>query len=66
LGDTVNTAARLESMTKEKGVPILLTGASINQNYVFNGRMITLSPMGSADVRGKKESVDIYTAKFGN
>jgi len=66
LGDTVNTAARLESMTKEKGVPILLTGASINQNYVFNGRVITLSPMGSADVRGKKESVDIYTAKFGN
>ena len=66
LGDTVNTAARLESMTKEKGVPILLTGANINQNYVFNGRAITLSPMGSADVRGKKEAVDIYTAKFGD
>lgn len=64
LGDTVNTAARLESMTKEKGAPILLTGNGAIQAYEFNGRKIVLNAMGSADVRGKKEVVEIYTAKF--
>jgi len=66
MGDTVNTAARLESLTKEKGVPILLTGANTNTYYAFNDRKIVLRPMGLTDVRGKKEAVNIYTAKFDN
>lgn len=64
LGDTVNTAARLEAMTKEKNVPVLATGINGNQSYEFNGRQIQLTSMGSVGVRGKKEEVEIFTAKF--
>lgn len=64
LGDTVNTAARLEAMTKEKNVPVLATGIASNQSYVFNGRQIQLTSMGSVGVRGKQEEVEIFTAKF--
>jgi adenylate cyclase len=66
LGDTVNTAARLESMTKEKGAPVLVTGINATQNYSFNGRTIQLLPMGNVEVRGKKNEVEIYGAKFSN
>lgn len=64
LGDAVNTAARLEAMTKEKGVPILISGITYAKPYRFNNRPIILTPMGSVDVRGKKEVIEIYTAKF--
>lgn len=64
LGDTVNTAARLEAMTKEKNVPVLATGIASNQSYVFNGSQIQLTSMGSVGVRGKQEEVEIFTAKF--
>jgi adenylate cyclase len=66
LGDTVNTAARLESMTKEKGVPVLVTGINPSQAYSFNGRSIQLLPMGNVEVRGKKDEVEIYGANFLN
>jgi adenylate cyclase len=66
LGDTVNTAARLEAMTKEKAVPVLATGIPTNKIYVFNGRQIQLIPMGSVEVRGKLEAVEIFGAKFLN
>ena len=66
LGDTVNTAARLESMTKEKGAPVLVTGIHATQSYSFNGRSIQLLPMGNVEVRGKKIEVEIYGAKFSN
>jgi len=64
LGDTVNTAARLESMTKDKRTPILVTGVCPNKTYIFNGRQIQLLPMGSAAVQGKTEAVEIYGATF--
>lgn len=64
LGDTVNTAARLESMTKEKNVPILATGIASNQDYEFKNRQIQLTQMGLVEVRGKQEEVEIFTARF--
>ena len=64
LGDTVNTAARLEAMTKEKATPVLATGIDSNKEYVFNGRVIQLIPMGEVEVRGKLQMVEIFGVKF--
>lgn len=66
LGDTVNTAARLEAMTKDKNVSVLTAGVDPDKSYEFDGHKIKLIPMGSVEVRGKQESVEIYGAHFSN
>lgn len=66
LGDAVNTAARLEALTKEKAVPILVTGVSSKQKYVFKNQEMELIPLGVTQVRGKLENLEVFSVKFDN
>jgi adenylate cyclase len=54
IGDAVNTAARLESATKEAGVDILIGEATIKktQNGIFHKKIY---------VKGKKQPLKVYT-----
>lgn len=57
IGDTVNTASRLESSTKEFGVSIILgepTYKSLKENF-------SVKKLGVAKVKGKTEELQIYT-----
>jgi len=65
LGDVVNTASRLESMTKEKGVPILATRLGqekhLPNQLSFNDQVMQLTSMGDVEVRGKQDVVEIFS-----
>jgi adenylate cyclase len=66
LGDAVNTASRLESLTKEKGAPILVAADELkDRQYIeFANRVMLVSLVGSTEIRGKQEVLNIFTAKF--
>jgi adenylate cyclase len=66
LGDAVNTASRLESLTKEKGQGILVAANDLTdgQKFEFNGRNMLVQLVGSTEIRGKVEVLQIFTAKF--
>jgi len=57
MGDTVNTASRLESLNKEYGTQIIV-GESVMKKctgkYIFKF-------LGAVKVKGKNEEVNIYT-----
>ncbi len=59
LGDTVNIASRLESATKDFGVPLVVSGAAANIAKVdmggFDVEQIT--------VRGRSSSIDVHPVK---
>ena len=55
IGDAVNTAARLESATKEAGVNILIG----EETEKYSG--ITLKPLKPIKVKGKEKPLKIYT-----
>lgn len=57
IGDTVNLSARLESTTKEFGVPILISEATarlLDDKY-------EVKPLGEAKVKGKTKSTTVLT-----
>ena len=66
MGDAVNTASRLESLTKEKGEPILVVAESLtdNQQFEFKGRKIQVNLIGTTEIRGKVEVLKIFSARF--
>ncbi|CAM3842794.1 CHASE2 domain-containing protein [Polynucleobacter arcticus] len=64
LGDAVNMAARLETMTKDKVTSILVAGVDGSREYEFNGRAIQLISMGAVEIRGKRQSIEIFEAQF--
>ncbi len=55
IGDAVNTAARLESATKEVGVDLLI-GKNTAQFTKFKLELIT-----TINVKGKADALDVYT-----
>ncbi len=62
IGDTVNLAARLESTTKEYGVPLLISEATarlLNEDFEAHA-------LGEVKVKGKNASTRIYTVKQRN
>lgn len=62
LGDTVNTASRLESMTKEKNVDILISDESRLASLKFSSdKTIDFKSLGQVSIRGKKSTLDVYT-----
>lgn len=57
LGDPVNLASRLESMTKEAGVDILIDGNTRNRL----GNLIKCRKVQHSGVRGKQQEIEIYS-----
>jgi adenylate cyclase len=64
ISDTVNTASRIESLTKYYRVSILLSDASLQQ--VQQPQIFHLRPLGKVQVKGKKAPVGIYECFSGN
>ena len=58
IADTVNTASRIESLTKHYGVSILLSEDSLDK--IENREAFHLRHLGQVLVKGKKEPVGIY------
>jgi adenylate cyclase len=59
IGDTVNLASRLEALTKDKGVPIVLSPATFEHIQA----QFSAVPLGETPVRGFKEPIPLYTVK---
>lgn len=56
LGDTVNTASRLEAATKDHDVPVLI---SVTTQAAC--REAALTPVGVVGIRGRTESIEAFT-----
>ncbi len=56
IGDTVNTASRIEGMTKELGYDILISGAV----YDLVGDTIDTIDLGNHYLRGRQEPIPLY------
>jgi adenylate cyclase len=59
IGDTVNLASRLESTTKEAGVPLLVSSATAG----LLGIDYETEPLGDVKVKGKSESTAVFTVR---
>ncbi|MGH9941766.1 MAG: CHASE2 domain-containing protein [Pyrinomonadaceae bacterium] len=59
IGDTVNLSARLESTTKEKGVPILISDDTAH----LLGIDYETEPLGDVKVKGKSQSTHVFTVR---
>ncbi|MBM3275680.1 MAG: adenylate/guanylate cyclase domain-containing protein [Candidatus Sericytochromatia bacterium] len=57
IGDTVNTASRIEGLTKDAGVPLLLDEAT----YQLVKDRFHCESQGPRKVKGKAEQVAVYT-----
>jgi adenylate cyclase len=60
IGDTVNTAARMESLTKEFQVDAVLSEQTAEH---LDGGASALRPLGEATVRGKAAALRVFTLK---
>ncbi len=58
IGDTVNTAARVEGLNKQLLTPLLLTASTAEQ---LGDLDVELMDMGKFGVRGRKEPVHVYS-----
>lgn len=59
IGDTVNLASRLESTTKEAGVPLLVSSATAE----LLGVDYEVEPLGDVKVKGKTVSTSVFTVR---
>ncbi len=58
IGDTVNTASRMETLTKEYKVDAVLSGATAGH---LRDDGVELRSLGEVQVRGKSETLSIFT-----
>ncbi|MRG93821.1 adenylate/guanylate cyclase domain-containing protein [Polyangium spumosum] len=56
IGDAVNTTSRLEAMTKEKGVDVL-----VSEETATRVPEVTFEDLGVAPVRGRQQGIRIFT-----
>lgn len=56
MGDTVNTAARMEQLTKELGTEVVLSAAT---GSLLDGAVAT-RPLGTVQVKGRTEAVEVF------
>jgi adenylate cyclase len=56
MGDTINVAARLETLNKEYGTTILVSAAAREQA----GEAFLFTPLGRAHAKGRSEKIDVY------
>ena len=61
IGDTVNTAARVEGLNKSLETQILLTATTVERIRSEKGDTSGLQDMGSHQVKGKGDKVHVYT-----
>ena len=65
IGDTVNTASRIESLCKQYGKNLLISAASLDLVNTENDGKKTanfdFSFVDEAEIRGKEEKVKLYT-----
>jgi adenylate cyclase len=60
LGDTVNVASRLQGLTKEYGVPLILSGSTYERvATVFPCRLLA-----KVAVRGRQQETTLYTVEW--
>jgi adenylate cyclase len=59
IGDTVNVASRLERLTRELGVPVLVSDALVR---ALDRRPAVLRPLGAHHLDGRSGSIDVWTA----
>ena len=64
IADTVNTASRLEGLTKHYQVAVLLSEASVTN--LSNADAFHLRHLGPVQVKGKKEAIHIFECFNGN
>ncbi len=55
IGDVVNTASRLESVTKELGCPVVFS--AVAREHLPEAQRATLTPLGDIKLKGKAEAV---------
>ncbi len=60
LGDTVNVASRLQGLTKEYGVPLIVSGAT----YERVATVFPCSWLGKVAVRGRQQETTLYTVEW--
>jgi adenylate cyclase len=60
IGDTINVASRVESLTKQVGQPLLITGAT----RVQLGERFPLIPIESQRVKGKAEPLELFAVSL--
>ena len=58
IGDTVNTASRMETLTKEYKVDAVLSSATAGH---LRDDGVALQSLGEAQVRGKSNAVEVFT-----
>ncbi|MDI1442874.1 adenylate/guanylate cyclase domain-containing protein [Polyangium sp. 6x1] len=58
IGDAVNTTSRLEAMTKEMGVDVL-----VSEETVQHVPEVTFEDLGVAPVRGRQQGIRVFTLK---
>jgi class 3 adenylate cyclase len=57
MGDTVNIAARMESLSKDLATDVVVSGATASHL----GSAVTLRPLGTATVKGRSAPIAVYT-----
>jgi adenylate cyclase len=58
IGDAVNTASRMESLTKEFGVDSILSTDTASR---LRADGVSLRPLGEAHVKGKANAIEVFT-----
>jgi class 3 adenylate cyclase len=63
VGDPVNIASRLESMTKELGTPLIVSKSVVDTAQHSGGQIPDVEHRGTVTVRGRKEPVEIFSLR---
>jgi len=63
VGDTVNLASRLQGLTKEYGVEIILSQETLSRLPETERDGGELSDLGSTKIKGKSMAVNIFAVK---
>jgi adenylate cyclase len=58
IGDAVNTASRMETLTKEFKVDSILSGDTASR---LRNDGVSVRPLGEAHVKGKANAIEVFT-----